>query len=33
MAIRFITDEKQKNWAPYLPIAQFADMPHAVLAV
>jgi hypothetical protein len=24
MAIRFITDEKQKNWAPYLPIAQFA---------
>jgi hypothetical protein len=23
MAIRFITDEKQKNWAPYLPIAQF----------
>jgi hypothetical protein len=21
--IRFITDEKQKNWAPYLPIAQF----------
>jgi hypothetical protein len=23
-AIRFITDEKQKNWAPYLPIAQFA---------
>jgi hypothetical protein len=22
-AIRFITDEKQKNWAPYLPIAQF----------
>jgi hypothetical protein len=24
MAIRFITDEKQKNWAPYLPITQFA---------
>jgi hypothetical protein len=24
MAIRFITDEKQKNWALYLPIAQFA---------
>jgi hypothetical protein len=24
MAIRFITDQKQKNWAPYLPIAQFA---------
>jgi hypothetical protein len=24
MAIRFIMDEKQKNWAPYLPIAQFA---------
>jgi hypothetical protein len=24
MAIRFITDKKQKNWAPYLPIAQFA---------
>jgi hypothetical protein len=24
MAIRFITDEKQTNWAPYLPIAQFA---------
>jgi hypothetical protein len=23
-AIRFITDQKQKNWAPYLPIAQFA---------
>jgi hypothetical protein len=23
-AIRFITDEKQRNWAPYLPIAQFA---------
>jgi hypothetical protein len=23
-AIWFITDEKQKNWAPYLPIAQFA---------
>jgi hypothetical protein len=23
-AIQFITDEKQKNWAPYLPIAQFA---------
>jgi hypothetical protein len=23
-AIRFITDEKQTNWAPYLPIAQFA---------
>jgi hypothetical protein len=23
-AIRFITDEKQKNWALYLPIAQFA---------
>jgi hypothetical protein len=23
-AIHFITDEKQKNWAPYLPIAQFA---------
>jgi hypothetical protein len=22
-AIRFITDQKQKNWAPYLPIAQF----------
>jgi hypothetical protein len=22
-AIHFITDEKQKNWAPYLPIAQF----------
>jgi hypothetical protein len=22
-AICFITDEKQKNWAPYLPIAQF----------
>jgi hypothetical protein len=22
-AIQFITDEKQKNWAPYLPIAQF----------
>jgi hypothetical protein len=22
-AIRFITDEKQKNWAPYLPITQF----------
>jgi hypothetical protein len=22
-AIRFITDAKQKNWAPYLPIAQF----------
>jgi hypothetical protein len=24
MAIQFITDEKQKNWAPYLLIAQFA---------
>jgi hypothetical protein len=24
MAIRFIMDQKQKNWAPYLPIAQFA---------
>jgi hypothetical protein len=24
MAIRFITDQKQRNWAPYLPIAQFA---------
>jgi hypothetical protein len=24
MAIRFITDVKQTNWAPYLPIAQFA---------
>jgi hypothetical protein len=24
MAIHFITDEKQTNWAPYLPIAQFA---------
>jgi hypothetical protein len=23
-AIRFITDQKQKNWAPYLPIVQFA---------
>jgi hypothetical protein len=23
-AIHFITDQKQKNWAPYLPIAQFA---------
>jgi hypothetical protein len=23
-AIRFITDQKQTNWAPYLPIAQFA---------
>jgi hypothetical protein len=23
-AIRFIMDQKQKNWAPYLPIAQFA---------
>jgi hypothetical protein len=23
-AIRFITDQQQKNWAPYLPIAQFA---------
>jgi hypothetical protein len=23
-AIRFITDQKQRNWAPYLPIAQFA---------
>jgi hypothetical protein len=23
MAIRFITDQKQTNWAPYLPIAQF----------
>jgi hypothetical protein len=23
-AICFITDEKQKNWAPYLPVAQFA---------
>jgi hypothetical protein len=23
-AIHFIMDEKQKNWAPYLPIAQFA---------
>jgi hypothetical protein len=23
-AIQFITDQKQKNWAPYLPIAQFA---------
>jgi hypothetical protein len=23
-AIRFITDEKQKNWAPYLTITQFA---------
>jgi hypothetical protein len=23
-AIRFIADQKQKNWAPYLPIAQFA---------
>jgi hypothetical protein len=23
-AICFITDQKQKNWAPYLPIAQFA---------
>jgi hypothetical protein len=23
-AIHFITDKKQKNWAPYLPIAQFA---------
>jgi hypothetical protein len=23
-AIRFITNEKQTNWAPYLPIAQFA---------
>jgi hypothetical protein len=23
-AIRFITNEKQKNWAPYLPITQFA---------
>jgi hypothetical protein len=22
-AIQFITDQKQKNWAPYLPIAQF----------
>jgi hypothetical protein len=22
-AIRFITNQKQKNWAPYLPIAQF----------
>jgi hypothetical protein len=22
-AIRFITDQKQSNWAPYLPIAQF----------
>jgi hypothetical protein len=22
-AIRFITDQKQKNWAPYLPIVQF----------
>jgi hypothetical protein len=24
MAIHFIMDEKQKNWAPYLPVAQFA---------
>jgi hypothetical protein len=24
MAIRFIADQKQRNWAPYLPIAQFA---------
>jgi hypothetical protein len=24
MAIHFITNQKQKNWAPYLPIAQFA---------
>jgi hypothetical protein len=23
-AIRFITDQKQKNWAPYLPVTQFA---------
>jgi hypothetical protein len=23
-AIRFITDQKQRNWAPYLPIVQFA---------
>jgi transposase InsO family protein len=23
-AIQFITDQKQKNWAPYLPIVQFA---------
>jgi hypothetical protein len=23
-AIRFIMDQKQRNWAPYLPIAQFA---------
>jgi hypothetical protein len=23
-AIRFITNQKQRNWAPYLPIAQFA---------
>jgi hypothetical protein len=23
MAIQFITNEKQKNWAPYLPITQF----------
>jgi hypothetical protein len=23
-AIRFIADQKQKNWAPYLPITQFA---------
>jgi hypothetical protein len=23
-AIQFITDQKQRNWAPYLPIAQFA---------
>jgi hypothetical protein len=23
MDIHFITDKKQKNWAPYLPIAQF----------
>jgi hypothetical protein len=23
MAIHFITDKKQKNWAPYLPLAQF----------
>jgi hypothetical protein len=24
MAIRFITNQKQRNWAPYLPIVQFA---------
>jgi hypothetical protein len=24
MAIQFITDKKQKSWAPYLPITQFA---------